>query len=328
MKLHESILKALFIIFFVFINTLVITTISWCGKLDPVTVDAQIDNLKPTLGDVITYSITVSHDPDIVVHMPEYVIPEGLEKVGNGKSKPLKNKQQNIQEFWLKLRIDKTGPISFPAIPVWFNAPDQNKNSIRGKILTPKVNIEVQSLLKLEGNVSDLKDIKPIAKIDALWSHYIWKALGLLCLLVLAYVLGKKFLNKSDIKTENNSILTAEQQAIKELKALENRDWIKLGRVRDHFFELSEIFRRYLENRYFFPAQEWTTEEIIYHFKNFSDLSGSQKMEAISILSESDKIKFAKAEVDSHYDLIDPVTRFIKDTAQIKVSSEEISSKY
>ena len=51
-------------------------------------------------------------------------------------------------------------------------------------------------------------------------------------------------------------------------------------------------------------------------------------MEAISILSESDKIKFAKAAVDSHYDLIDPVTRFIKDTAQIKVSSEEISSKY
>ena len=292
MEFYKSISKSLFFIFFVIFITLVTTNISWCAKRDPVSADVQIDNLKPTLGDVITYSITVSHDPDIVVDMPEYLIPEGLEKVKNGKSKPLKNKQQNTQEFWLKLRIDKTGPILFPATPVWFNAPDQNKNSIRGKILTPKVNIEVQSLLKLEGNVSDLKDIKPIAKIDAPWSHYIWKALGLLCLLVLAYALGKKFLNKSDIKTENNSILTAEQQAIKELKALENRDWIKLGRIRDHFFELSEIFRRYLENRYLFPAQEWTTEEIIYHFKNFSNLSDSQKIQAISILSESDKIKF------------------------------------
>jgi len=328
MKLHKSNSKALFIIFFVFFNTLTTTKISWCGKLDPVTVDAQIDNLKPTLGDVITYSIIVSHDPDIVVHRPEYVIPEGLEKVGNGKSKPLKNKQQNTQEFLLKLRIDKTGPISFPAIPVWFNAPDQNKNSIRGKILTPKVNIEVQSLLKLEGNVSDLKDIKPIAKIDAPWSHYLWKPLGVLCLLVLAYVLWNKLLNKSDIKPENNSILTAEQQAIEELKALENRDWIKLGRIRDHFFELSEIFRRYLENQYFFPAQEWTTEEIIYYFKNFSDLSDSQKMKAISILSESDKIKFAKAKLESNYDLIETVTRFIKDTTQNKVYSEEITSKY
>ena len=149
----------------------------------------------------------------------------------------------------------------------------------------------------------------------------------MLCLLVLAYTLWKKLLNKSDIKPENNSILTAEQQAIKELKALENRDWIKLGRVRDHFFELSEIFRRYLENRYFFPAQEWTTEEIIYHFKNFSDLSGSQKMKAISILSESDKIKFAKAKVESNYDLIETVTRFIKDTTQKNVSSEETNSK-
>ena len=139
-------------------------------------------------------SITVSHDPDIVVDMPEYVIPEGLEKVENGKSKPLKNKQQNTQEFWLKLRIDKTGPISFPATPVWFNAPDQNKNLIRGKILASEINIEVQSLLKLEGNVSDLKDIKPISKIDAPWIHYFWKVLGILCLFVLAYVLGKNFL--------------------------------------------------------------------------------------------------------------------------------------
>ena len=71
-----------------------------------------------------------------------------------------------------------------------------------------------------------------------------------------------------------------------------------------------------------------TTEEISYHFKNFSDLSDNQKLKAISILSESDKIKFAKAEVDSHYDLIDPVIRFIKDTPKNKASSEEISSKY
>ena len=327
MKFHKSISNALLIIFFVFFITLINSKNSWCVKLDPVTVDAQIDNLKPTLGDVITYSITVLHDSDIVVHRPEYVIPEGLEKIGNGKPKPLKNQQQYTQEFWLKLRIDKTGPISFPAIPVWFNAPDHNKNLIRGKILTPQINIEVQSLLKLEGNASDLKDIKPIAEIDAPWGHYFWKALGVLCLLVLAYALWKKFLNKADSKPENNSKLTVQQQAIKELKALENRDWIKLGRIRDHFFELSEIFRRYLENRYFFPAQEWTTEEISYHFKNFSDLSDNQKLKAISILSESDKIKFAKAEVDSHYDLIDPVTRFIEDTTQNKAFSEGISSK-
>ena len=47
-------------------------------------------------------------------------------------------------------------------------------------------------------------------------------------------------------------------------------------------------------------------------------------MKAISILSESDKIKFAKAKVEAHYDLIEPVTRFIKDTTQNKASSDEI----
>ena len=327
MLLHKSILKSLFLIVFVFFITLINTKVSWCGKLDPVTVDARIDNLKPTLGDVITHSITVSHDPDIVVHLPEYVIPDGLEKVENGKPKLLINKQQYSQEFWLKLRIDKTGPITFPATPVWFNVPDQNKNSIRGKIFTSEINIVVQSLLKLQSGASDLKDIKPLAKIEAPWSHYFWKTLVILCLLGLAYALWKKWQNKSDSKPKNISILTAEQQAMKELKALEKRDWMKLGRIRDHFFELSEIFRRYLENRYFFPAQEWTTEEILYHFKNFSDLSNSQKLKARSILSESDKIKFAKAKVEVQYDLIEPVTQFIKDTAPNRVPSEEIQPR-
>ncbi len=326
MEFYKSISKGCFFIFFVFFITLANSNISWCLTRGPVSVDVQIDNFKPTLGDVITYSITVSHDPDIVVLMPEYVIPEGLEKVGNGKLKPLKNKKKNIQEFWLKLRIDKTEPITIPAIPVRFNALDQNKKLIQGKTLTPEIKIEVQSLLKLQGSASDLKDIKPLAEIKPPWSYYIWKALAILCLLFLAYALWKKWQNKSDSKPETISMLTAEQQAMKELQTLAKRDWIRLGRVRDHFFELSEIFRRYLENRYCFPAQEWTTEEIIYHFKNFSDLSDSQKIKAISILSESDKIKFAKAKVESHYDLIEPVTVFIMDTTPKKVFSEEISS--
>ncbi|MBC8282910.1 MAG: hypothetical protein H8E32_03775 [Nitrospinae bacterium] len=301
-------------------------SIAWSVELGPVNVDARIDNTKPTLGDVITYSITVTHDPDIVLHMPEYVIPEGLEKVENDKRKAITNNQQNSQEFWLKLRIDKTGPLTLPAIPVWFDAPDQNKKLVRGKILTPAINFEVQSLLKLEANASDIKDIKPLADIQAPWAHYIWKGLGVLCLLALAYFLWKKWQKKSNKQPETIIALTAEQQALKELQELKKHDWMKLGRVRDHFFELSEIFRRYLENRYHFPAQEWTTEEIITHFKSFSDLSDSQKLQARTILAESDKVKFAKAEVEAHYDPIEPVTQFIKEVTPAPVGSEETIS--
>ena len=292
---------------------LINTTAAWTNAADPVSIKTQVDITQPTLGDILTYSIRVNHDSDIVIHTPEYVIPEGFEKVGNGKKIPRKVNNQTAQEFWLKLRVDKTGLLTIPAIPLGFDAPDQNNKIVNGKIMTAEVNFDVQSLLQLEGKTSDIKDIKPIFYIKAPWVHYIWKALGVLCLLALAYFIWKNWQKKADEKLEPLILLTAEQKALKELQELKSRELMKLGLIREHFFELSEIFRRYMENRYRFPAQEWTTEEIISHFKGLSDLNEKQKLQARTILTESDKVKFAKAEVEMNYDPIEPVIHFIKE---------------
>ena len=306
------------ILLLAFIFTLTNSFFSWCAE--PVSIDAQVDINQPTLGDIVTYSIIVTHDLDIVLHMPEYVIPEGLENVEHGKENPKEINKQTAQEFWLKLRVDKIGPMTLPPIPVWFDAPDSSKQIVRGKIMSPEVSFEVQSLLQLEENASDIKDIKPIANIKAPWTHYIWKALAILCLLALGYFLWKKWKNKSAPESKPNFALTAEEKAMKELDELQTRDWMKLGRIRDHFFELSEIFRRYLENRYDFPAQEWTTEEITTHFKNFSALNESQKLQTRTLLIEIDKVKFAKAQ--AHDDPIDSVIRFIKEASPVLVLPE------
>ena len=289
----------------------------------PVAIDAKVDITQPTLGDIITYFITVNHDPDIVLHTPEYEIPEGFEKIENGKKEPLKVNTQTSQEFWLKLRVDKIGQIKFPSIPVEFDAPDQNKQMVPGKIMTPEVIVKVQSLLQLQGNSSDIKDIKPIAKINAPWGHYVWKILAILALLALGYFLWKKWKrNKPEDNKEPSVTLTPEQKALNELQELKKREWMKLGRIQDHFFELSEIFRRYLENRFHFPAQEWTTEEIIIHLKNFSELNDNQKIKARTILIESDRVKFAKAKADN--DPIEPVIHFIKElTPKTSTSQSE-----
>ena len=292
---------------------LINTTAAWTNAVDPVSIKTQVDITQPTLGDILIYSIRVNHDSDIVIHTPEYVIPEGFEKVGTGKKIPRKVNNQTAQEFWLKLRVDKTGLLTIPAIPLGFDAPDQNNKIVKGKIMTAEVNVDVQSLLQLEGKTSDIKDIKPIFYIKAPWVHYIWKALGVLCLLALAYFIWKNWQKKADEKLEPLTLLTAEQKALKELQELKSRELMKLGLIREHFFELSEIFRRYMENRYRFPAQEWTTEEIISHFKGLSDLNEKQKLQARTILTESDKVKFAKAEVEMNYDPIEPVIHFIKE---------------
>ena len=323
MDFYKSMSKTFIVLGFVFLLNLTDQEFAWGKASGPVNIEAQIDNLKPSLGDIVNYSIKILHDPDIVLRMPEYKIPEGLEKIDSGNLIPIKKKQQITQKFWLKLRVDKIGPITFPSTPVWFDTPDQNKKIIPGKIMAPEINIVVQSLLKLEGNNPSLRDIKPIIKIKTPWTYYLWRGVLILCVLALIYYIWNKWKIKSDVKPEETLVLSAEEQAIKELKILEKRDWMKSGRVRDHFFELSEIFRRYLENRYLFPAQEWTSEEIVYHFKSFSDLSDNQKLKVRSILYDSDKIKFAKANMENCYDLIEPVTQFIKENIPSQVTTEQ-----
>ena len=305
--------KSALLFLLTYLFQLINTPAAWTNSADPVSIKTQVDITQPTLGDILIYSIRVNYDSDIVIHTPEYVIPEGFEKVGNGKKIPRKVNNQTAQEFWLKLRVDKTGLLTIPAIPLGFDAPDQNNKIVKGKIMTAEVNVDVQSLLQLEGKTSDIKDIKPIFYIKAPWVHYIWKALGVLCLLALAYFIWKNWQKKADEKLEPLILLTAEQKALKELQELKSRELMKLGLIREHFFELSEIFRRYMENRYRFPAQEWTTEEIISHFKGLSDLNEKQKLQARTILTESDKVKFAKAEVEMNYDPIEPVIHFIKE---------------
>ena len=107
--------------------------------------------------------------------------------------------------------------------------------------------------------------------------------------------------------------LTPEQLAYKALEALRVKGWLQIGRTQDHFFELSEIFRQYLENRYQFPAREWTTEEITAHFKHFPDLSENLKRQAKTILTQTDRVKFAKAEQTDGRDEMQSVINFIKE---------------
>ena len=209
MVYHKISSKSTLLFFLAYFFQLINTPATWSNSEDPVSIVTQVDITQPTLGDILTYSIIVNHDSDIIIHAPEYVIPEGFEKIEHGKRKPRKVRNQTVQEFWLKLRVDKTGLLTIPAIPLGFDAPDQNNKIVKGKIMTAEVNVDVQSLLQLEGKTSDIKDIKPIFYIKAPWVHYIWKALGVLCLLALAYFIWKNWQKKADEKLEPLTLLTA-----------------------------------------------------------------------------------------------------------------------
>ncbi len=270
------------------------------GNPNPVSVSTKITPDTFTIGDIATYEIIVQHDPDIEPSPPDIEPPKGLDLIEQGQEKPNKVNGQTISKYWYKLRVDDTGKLTIPSTQVNFIAPDrkQSGKQIQGTILAPEVGLEVQSLLDMPGNQDGIRDIKPLEEYPLPWLSYFWQALAVITFSGLLYYLWRRW--KSRPMSLNipapNPELTPEQQAFKELEVLKNKGWLKIGRTQDYFFELSEIFRRYLENRYRFPAQEWTTEEITAHFKHFTSLSESLKLKARSILKHTDRVKFAKAE--------------------------------
>ena len=265
---------------------------------NPVSISTRVSPDTFTLGDIATYSITVQHDPDIHPTAPVIEPPKGLEFIEKGESTPQGKSKQTVHEYWYKFRVDDTGKLTLPSVQVAFNAPDQNGKNIKGTIQAPEVSFEVQSLLSIPGNPEGIHDIKPLEEYPLPWLDYFWMALAVLALLAFLYFLWCKW--KSRPLSLNlpppAPALSAEQLALEELETLKNKEWLQIGRTQEHFFELSEIFRRYLENRYQFPAREWTTEEITAHFKHFPNLSDNLKLKARSILTQTDRVKFAKAE--------------------------------
>jgi hypothetical protein len=299
-------------------------------SLNPVSVTTRITPNTFTLGDIATYTISVQHDPDIQPIAPNVIPPKGLEFINSGENPPKQLNGQTVHEYWYKVRVDETGKLTLPSIPVTFDAPDQKKpgNTIQGTILAPETSLEVQSLLKLQGGPEGIRDIKPLEEIPTPWMHYFWMALGILALLGLVYFIWRKW--KSRPTTLSNApatpTLTPEQIAYKELEALRIKGWLQLGRTQDHFFELSEVFRRYLENRYQFPAQEWTTEEITAHLKHSSILNDDLKYQARTILTQTDRIKFAKAEMVEGRDEMKSIISFIREACPAQpVSSSQVS---
>lgn len=78
--------------------------------------------------------------------------------------------------------------------------------------------------------------------------------------------------------------------------------------LRRGYFDLSEIFRDYLEGRFNFPASDWTTEEII-SYANTSDVIRY-------ILTTTDEVKFAgrAPERDQLLSLITQVEEYVRKT--------------
>lgn len=153
--------------------------------------------------------------------------------------------------------------------------------------------LNVQTITLEEG--SELKDIKQPMEAPIGWSD-IWPWLVSILLFALIILLLKRYVfnKKEEIKSEKpKAIISADIIALKELITLEEAKIWQKGKIKEYYSSLSEIVRRYTEERFQFIALELTTDEIINELK--SKLNQEQIQNLKTLLQRADLAKFAKS---------------------------------
>jgi len=304
-----------------FISTLVCllffySTTGWANS--PLTINAEIDKPTVTTGDIITYTITLKHEFDVITITPDFDSVSEFNLVERITSEPRETGKGLIeQKYSAKFRADKVGTYTIAPVRVPFKIKEKNTEKyIPGEVRSQKFTVEVASILRLQGEPTDIKDIKDIVEVDRNWVPWFFWGLNIILLTIVLYLLWKYRKTKHSNPSKEAPALSTHEIAFRELDTLKSKGLLERGNAREHFFELSEILRRYLGKRYLFPALDWTTEEITEHFKNQEKIELASRTEANRILKKSDLIKFAKAQALPGTDEIETVRTFIESTRE------------
>jgi len=238
---------------------------------------AKLDTNSILIGEHTTFSISNTISETEVWPTYEEFLVEGIEIIKQGK---LDTNENIISQNFIITAWD-SGSYYIP--PISFS-----ENSKTEGLL-----LNVQTITLEEG--SELKDIKQPMEAPIGWSD-IWPWLvSILLFALIVFFLKKYVFNKKEyVKSEKQKvIIPADIIALKELITLETAKIWQEGKIKEYHSSLSEIVRRYTEERFQFIALELTTDEIIDELK--SKLNQEQIQNLKTLLQRADLAKFAKS---------------------------------
>lgn len=121
--------------------------------------------------------------------------------------------------------------------------------------------------------------------------------------------------------------LLPHETALMELEKLRIKKLWQSGKIKEYHTELTEIIRKYIEERFGIMAMEMTSEEIMESLKDNIEISKGALDKLLQILLLADLVKFAKVQpVPSEHELsLENAITFVKDTILRIVEQKEVA---
>ncbi len=150
----------------------------------------------------------------------------------------------------------------------------------------------------IEARAQDIRDVKPPVAFPAPWMLLLI-AFGVVFLAGIAYLVYQWY-QRQRTKAVNRIITkTPWEKAYERLENLRKSDLLARGQWEQYYLILSDIVRRYFEERFNVRAPEMTSEEFLISLKNFGELASESKALLEEFLVVCDMVKFAKHAPDA-----------------------------
>lgn len=268
------------------------TEVFFQSERAPVELSAQVDRAVVNPGDIITFTLTADYQQDVSLELPEVADKfSDFRIVNSGISAPARRGERLVAERWYKLQADIAGSYVVEPIEITCRLPGGPQQTVQ----TPKIFLEVESLLAKQDEANDIRDIKPPVSVSPSY-RVLLVILGILAATVLILLLIRKLVEKRAIKaeTERLSATHAHEEALEAIDKLLREGLIEKGRAREFCFRISEIFRRYMQARFGIPAIDLTTDEILPRVEDNGIVGDNLKPVVRDFLLSTDLVKFAK----------------------------------
>jgi len=262
-----------------------------------------------TMGDHVTYRLTVNYDPALTPGPVSLPNPFGKFELMNQVTSqpkavaPDKTEQEHILTF----TTFSTGTLVLPSLAVVFFDDDGQ----RSEAATQPVTVKVISLLAKYGDEGGLRPLKGFFNFPSyLW---LWVLLLVLLSMGLIYFIWKtKRKTKSQLFQEHVPQRPPEEIIWAVIQECEESNLLAEGQIKEFYSRLSSAVRVYLEQQFHISALDRTSTEL---YTEFRDTRPDPETLLLlkSFFESSDLVKFAKLqpsedEIDSD---LERVKRFV-----------------
>lgn len=252
------------------------------------------DTTSIQIGEELKLKLSVEVQSTDLVVFPEVKAMGLLEVITSYKVDTLRNTKTYILNKEYGLTQFDSGHYVIP----------QQKININGKVFSSdSLQVEIRDVV-VDTTQQKLFDIKPVIEVEKPSEGFpMWLVYIVIGLIILAGVLYVLFFRKSKAEREAEQKLPPFEEAIQHLIALDNNELLANNEYKKYYSELTDVLKRYLDEKVYDNALESTSDELIEKLELLRDsgklpISKEILSELTQVLRTSDLVKFAKSQPD------------------------------